>query len=99
VDNAVELARVAATLTGLRPAGRRPSTNADIEALRADGALSGKQTYEIVQLKELCDRVRHEYVYVDAEDVYRAVRSLVKFLPGFMASYVQWLAEYGVDLS
>jgi len=99
VDNAVELARVAATLTGLRPPGRRPSTNADIEALRADGALSGKQTYELVQLKELCDRMRHEYVYVDAEDVYRAVRSLVKFLPGFTASYVQWLTEYGVDLS
>jgi len=98
VDNAVELARVAAMLTGLRPPGRRPSTNADIEALRADGALSGKQTYELVQLKELCDRMRHEYVYVDAEDVYRAVRSLVKFLPGFTASYVQWLAEYGVNL-
>jgi hypothetical protein len=48
----------------------------------------------------LCDRMRHEYVYVDAEgDVYRAVRSLLKFLPGFTASYVQWLAEYGVDLS
>jgi uncharacterized protein YutE (UPF0331/DUF86 family) len=99
VDNAVELARAAATLTGLRPAGRRPSTNADIEALRTDGALSGEQTYELVQLKELCDRMRHEYVYVDAEDVYRAVRSVLKLLPGFTASYVQWLAEYGVDLS
>jgi hypothetical protein len=59
VDNAVELVRFAATLTGLRPAGRRPSANADIEALRADGALSGEQTYKLVQLKELCDRLRH----------------------------------------
>ncbi len=59
VDNAVELVRVAATLTGLRPAGRRLSTNADIEALRAGGALSGEQTYNLVQLKELCDRLRH----------------------------------------
>ncbi len=42
--------------------------------------------------------MRHEYVYVDADDVYRAARSLLKFLPGFTASYVQWLAEYGVDL-
>ncbi len=54
VDNAVELVRFAATLTGLRPAGRRPSANADIEALRADGALNGEQTYKLVQLKELC---------------------------------------------
>ncbi len=38
--------RCAATLTGLRPAGRRPSTNADIEALRADGALTGEETYK-----------------------------------------------------
>jgi hypothetical protein len=98
VDNAVELTRFAATLTGLRPAGRRPSTNADIEALRTDGALSGKQTYELVRLKELCDRMRHEYAYVDADDVHVAVHSLLKLLPSFTASYVQWLAEYGVKL-
>jgi hypothetical protein len=99
VDNAVELVRVAATLTGLRPAGRRPSTNADIEALRADGALSGEQTYKLVQLKELCDRLRHAYTYVAADDVHTAVHILLKLLPSFTASYVQWLAEYGVELS
>lgn len=99
VDNAVELARIAATLTGLRPAGRRPSANADIEALRADGALSGDQTYKLVQLKELCDRLRHEYAYVEAGDMHAAVGSLLELLPGFTASYVRWLAEYGVDLS
>jgi len=99
VDNAVELVRFAATLTGLRPAGRRPSTNTDIEALRADGALTGEQTYKLVQLKELCDRLRHEYAYVDADDVHAAVHSLLKLLPSFTASYIQWLAEYGVDLS
>jgi hypothetical protein len=47
VDNAVELVRFAATLTGLRPAGRRPSTNADIEALRADSALNGEGKYNV----------------------------------------------------
>jgi uncharacterized protein YutE (UPF0331/DUF86 family) len=98
VDNAVEFARVAATLTGLRPAGRRPSTNADIEALRADGALTGEQTYKLIQMKELCDRLRHEYAYVDADDVHAAVQILLKLLPGFIASYVKWLAEYGVEL-
>ncbi len=97
VDNAVELVRFAATLTGLRPAGRRPSANADIEALRADGALNGEQTYKLVQLKEPCDRLRHAYAYVDA--VHTAVHALLKLLPSFTASYVQWLAEYGVDLS
>jgi hypothetical protein len=99
VDNAVELVRFAATLTRLRPAGRRPSVNADIEALRTDGALTGDQTYKLVQLKELCDRLRHEYAYVDADDVHAAVYSLLKLLPSFTASYVRWLAEYGVDLS
>jgi uncharacterized protein YutE (UPF0331/DUF86 family) len=99
VDSAVELVRFAATLTGLRPAGRRPSANADIEALRADGALTGEQAYKLVQLKELCDRLRHAYAYVDANDVHAAVQSLLKLLPSFTASYVQWLAEHGVDLS
>ncbi len=97
VDNAIELVRLAATLTGLRPAGRRPSTNADIEAARQDGAFTGKQAYELVQLKELCDQLRHEYAYVGAEDVHAAVRSLLKLLPGFIASYVQWLGKHGVD--
>ncbi len=94
-----ELVRFAATLTGLRPAGRRPSANADIEALRADGALTGEQTYKLVQLKELCDRLRHAYAYIDAEDVHTAVHSLLKLLPSFTASYVEWLAEYGVEIS
>jgi len=98
VDNAVELARCAATLTGLRPAGRRPSTNADIEALRADGALTGEETYKLIQLKELCDRLRHEYAYVDADDIHTAAHTLLKLLPGFTAAYVKWLAEYGVEL-
>jgi hypothetical protein len=51
-----------------------------------------------VQLKELCDRMRHEYAYVDADDAHAAVHSLLKLLPSFTASYVQWLAEYGVEL-
>lgn len=85
VDNAVELVRFAATLTGLRPTGRRPSTNADIEALRADGALTGKQTYELVQLKELCDGLRHAYVNVEAEDMHAAVHSILKLPPGALS--------------
>jgi hypothetical protein len=99
VDNAVELVRFAATLSGLRPAGRRPSANADIEALRADGALTGEQTYKLVQLKELCDRLRHAYAYVDADDVHTAVHALLKLLPSLTNSYVKWLAEYGVELT
>jgi uncharacterized protein YutE (UPF0331/DUF86 family) len=98
IDNAVELARFAATLTGLRVAGRRPSTNADIEALRADGALTGEQTHKLVQLKELCDSLRHEYTYVDADEVHAAVHSLLKLLPSFTTSYIKWLAEYGIKI-
>jgi hypothetical protein len=98
IDNAVELVRFAATLTGLRPAGRRPSANADIEALRVDGALTGKQAYELVQLKELCDELRHAYVYVESDDVHRGVGVVLKLLPGLTAAYVRWLAEYGVKV-
>jgi hypothetical protein len=98
VDNAVELVRFAATLLGLRPAGRRPSTNADIDALRIDGALTGKQAYELIQLKELCDELRHAYAYVEADDVHAGVRAVLKLLPAFTASYVGWLAEYDVKV-
>ena len=38
------------------------------------------------------------YAYVDADDVHTAVHALLKLLPSFTASYVQWLAEYGVEL-
>ena len=96
VDNAVELARCAATLTGLRPAGRRPSTNADIEALRAEAP--HRRNLQPIQLKELCDRLRHEYAYVNADDIHTAVHTLLKLLPGSTAAYVKWLAEYRVEL-
>ena len=66
--------------------------------MRLDGALTGKQAYELVQLKELCDELRHAYAYVEADDVHAGVRAVLKLLPGFTASYVRWLAEYDVKV-
>ncbi len=52
-----------------------------------------------MQLKELCDRLRHAYAYVDADDVHTTVHSLLKLLPSFTASYVQWPAEHRVEIT
>jgi hypothetical protein len=57
-------------------------------SIETDPLPSGEQTYKLVQLKELCDRLRH--AYVDADDVHTAVHSLLKLLPSFTASSVQW---------
>lgn len=46
----------------------------------------------------MCDELRHAYIYVEADEVHAAVDSALKLLPGFTASYVDWLAEYGVDV-
>jgi hypothetical protein len=35
----------------------------------------------------------------ERDDVHAAVHSLLKLLPNFTASYVQWPAEHGIDLS
>jgi hypothetical protein len=97
-DGMVELVREAATLTGLRPAGRRPEANPDIEAVRADGGLTGRQASELIQLKKLANDIRHIYVTVTADDVHAGVDRLLKLLPDFMAAYRAWLGEYGVSL-
>ena len=97
-DGIVELVREAATVTGLRPAGRRPEANPDIEAVRADGCLTGRQASELIQLKKLANDIRHVYVTVTADDVHAGVDRLLKLLPGFITAYRVWLGEYGVSL-
>jgi hypothetical protein len=42
--------------------------------------------------------MRHEYAYVDVDDVHAAVHSLLKLLPSFIASYVQWARRVGIKL-
>jgi hypothetical protein len=72
--------------------------NPDIEAVRADGGLSGSQASELIQLKKLANDIRHAYISVIADDMHAGVRRLLKLLPQFTAAYVTWLAEYGIVL-
>jgi len=72
-DGMVELVRSAATATGLRPAGRGLSINPDIEAVRADGCITGNQPSELIQLKQLANDLRHVYITVTADDVHAGV--------------------------
>lgn len=95
-DGMVELVREAVTVTGLRPLGRALNVNPDIEAMRADGGLSGSQAAELIQLKKLANDLRHIYLTVTADDVHRGVRRVLKLLPTFTARYVKWLGEYGI---
>ncbi|MGO9973137.1 MAG: hypothetical protein ACLP01_10065 [Solirubrobacteraceae bacterium] len=94
----VELVREAVTETGLRPTPRGLNANPDIEAMRIDGGLTGRQAAELIQLKKLANDIRHAYITVTAEDVHVGVRRLLKLLAPFTASYIKWIGEYGVKL-
>jgi hypothetical protein len=97
-DGMVELVREAVTAIGLRPAGRRPEANPDIEAIRADEGITGRQAAELVQLKKLANDIRHVYITVSADDVHAGVDRLLKLLPRFTSAYVAWLEGHGVML-
>jgi hypothetical protein len=96
VDNMVELGRIGVTVTALKPRDRPwHQTNSDIEAVRADGGLTGQESADLIKLKLLADKLRHEYM-VEPDESHSAVNLALELLPGFTASYTKWLAGYGI---
>jgi hypothetical protein len=94
IDNMVELARLGVTVTGLK--GRnRPfhQTNSDINAVREDGGLTGKESADLITLELLADKLRHEYMVVSPDELHSAVNLALALLPGFTNSYTVWLAQ------
>jgi hypothetical protein len=99
VNHATEAVRSGVKLVGMdRAAGRRGAVGY-IEAVRADGGFSSAQATTFSTLYATRNRLQHSSPDVEADEVHRQVRVLLKHLPGFVKSYVAWLEIHDVRLA
>ncbi|MBS1869773.1 MAG: hypothetical protein JSS99_08920 [Actinobacteria bacterium] len=98
VNNTIEAVKIGAGLADLTPADGRRGASGLIDAVRRDGGFSREQAETFISLYATRNLLQHASTDVQARDVHRQVKLLLRSLPGFVASFTSWLARHGVEL-
>lgn len=98
VNNTIEAVKIGAALARLAPADGRRGASGTIDAIRRDGGVSREQAETFISLYATRNLLQHASTDVEADDVHRQVKLLLRSLPGFVRSFVSWLARRGVEL-
>ena len=98
LNNTVEAVRVGAKLVGVKPAKGMLGASGLIEAIRIDGGFSDQQAQTFIELYRTRNGLQHDSPGVEADEVHRQVRLLLRHLPRFVESYVNWLEEHDIEL-
>jgi hypothetical protein len=99
VNHATEAIRAGVKLVGIPPAPGSRGAIAYLEAVRADGGISASRATTFSTLYATRNRLQHSSPDVEADEVHKQVRALLKHLPGLIKSYVAWLERHGVRFS
>ncbi len=98
VNNTVEAVKAGAKLVGIKPAVGVPGAAGLIDAIRLDGGFSERQAETFIGLYRTRNRLQHSSPDIEADEVHRQVRLLLRHLPRFVKSYIAWLQTHGVEL-
>jgi hypothetical protein len=98
VNNTVEAIRAGAKLAGVKPAVGMPGAAGLIDAIGLDGGFSDRQAETFIELYRTRNRLQHSSPDIEADEVHRQVRLLLRHLPRFVNSYVVWLQTHGIEL-
>jgi hypothetical protein len=98
VNNTVEAVRAGAKLTGLKPSPGMPGVSGMIDAIRVDGGFTSGQAETFTELYRTRNRLQHSSPDIQADEVHRQVRLLLRHLPRFVASYLAWLHAHNIEL-
>jgi uncharacterized protein YutE (UPF0331/DUF86 family) len=75
-----------------------PGAPGIIDAIRADGGFTGRQAETFTALYRTRNRLQHSSPDIQADEVNRQVRVLIRHLPRFVGSYVAWLEKHDIEL-
>lgn len=98
VNNTVEAIRAGAKLAGVKPTVRMPGAAGLIDAIRLDSGFSDRQAETFIELYRTRNRLQHSSPDIEADEVHRQVRLLLRHLPRFVKSYMAWLQKHGIEL-
>lgn len=98
LNNTVEAVRVGAKLVGVEPAEGTLGASGLIEAIRLDGGFSDQQAQTFIELYRTRNGLQHASPGVEADEVHRQARLLLRHLPRFVESYVNWLKKHDIEL-
>jgi hypothetical protein len=98
VNNTVEAVRAGAKLTDLKPSPGMPGVSGIIDAISADGGFTSRQGETFTELYRTRNRLQHSSPDIQADEVHRQVRLLLRHLPRFVASYLAWLEKHNIEL-
>lgn len=97
VNNTIEAVKIGARLAEVKPADGQRGASAIIDAIRRDGGISSEQAESFQKIYGLRNALQHASSEVQAAEVHRHVKVLLRHLPGFVRSYVSWLERRGVE--
>jgi hypothetical protein len=98
VNNTAEAVRAGARLVGVKPTPRLPGISGILDGIRADGGLTSRQAETFGELYRTRNGLQHSSPAIEADEVHRQVRRLLRHLPGFVKSFLAWLAKHDVEL-
>jgi hypothetical protein len=97
VNNTAEAIRAGATLAQLKPQPGVPGLPGIIDAVCADGGITSAQAATFTKLYRTRNRLQHSSPDIEADELHRQVRLLLRHLPGFIKSYVAWLEAHEIE--
>jgi hypothetical protein len=98
VNNTAEAIRTGAKLAGMNPTVGMPGLPGIVDAIRLDGGFSDRPAATFVELYRTRNRLQHASPDIEADEIHRQVRALLRHLPGFIRSYLAWLQTHAIGL-
>lgn len=98
INNTFEAIRVGAKLARVAPAEGMLGVSGLIEAIHTEGGFSEEQAQTFTELYRTRNGLQHASAGVDADEVHRQVRLLLRHLPRLIESYVAWLKGRDIEL-
>jgi hypothetical protein len=98
VNNTAEAVKTGAKLASLNLTAGIPGLPGIVDAIRLDGGFSDRQAETFVELYRTRNRLQHSSPDIEADEVHRQVRALLRHLPRFIKSYLAWLQRHDIQL-
>jgi hypothetical protein len=97
VNNTAEAIRAGAKLAGAT-SSQRTGIAGIVDAIQADGGLTRGQAETFAELYRTRNRLQHSSPDIEADELHRQVRLLLRHLPRLIKSFVAWLETHGIEL-